>query len=354
MRLEDYFTRYGQSIWLDELNRDLVRQGELARLVGVEGLRGVTSNPTIFARAMSSSDAYEAGTQALLPGEAAELVAMELMVEDIRQAADILRPVYDRSSGTDGFASLEMAPSLAHDVDGAVEMARWLCTKVDRPNVMIKIPGTREGVAAFEKCIGTGLNINVTLLFSVKRYEEVAEAYVRGLECRRGDLARGSASVASFFVSRVDAKVDKLHVEGVAPVTAAIANAKLAYESFRRIFSGPRWHALVARGAVVQRPLWASTTPKEASIPKTKYVFALLAADTVSTVAPVLLEPMSAEPEAGVTLLDDVDGSRQLLASIPRFDGLMQELLDEGIAAFAKSWKEMVGLVESKRLRRAG
>ena len=256
----------GQSIWQDNISRQLLDEGILSRRIEEDGISGVTSNPTIFEKAMGHSDRYDDAFRELL-GETSDVeeIFNQLAYRDIRDAADLLRPTWDRTNGADGHVSFEVAASLAFDADKTIEAAQHHRAAIDRPNVLIKVPGTDPGVRAFEELTAIGLNVNVTLLFAVSRYEAIAEAYLRGLERRaeRGESLESAASVASFFVSRVDTKVDAA-LEGTGREDlrgkAAVANAKIAYESFQRIFSGPRWEALAAKGARAQRPLWASTS----------------------------------------------------------------------------------------------
>ena len=256
----------GQAVWLDNISRALLEDGGLARLVHDDGLTGVTSNPTIFEKAMGGSDRYDdALAAAAQRSDDPREIFLEVAFADIRDGADELREVYDASEGRDGYISFELLPELAHDVEGSVAAAKVIRERIDRPNVLIKVPGTEAGVKAFEDLTAAGVSVNVTLLFAVARYEEVAEAYVRGLERRleEGGRLDGVASVASFFVSRVDSAIDdRLEALGRSDLAgkAAIANARIAYESFGRIFSGPRWERLAAAGARVQRPLWASTS----------------------------------------------------------------------------------------------
>ena len=357
--LRELYPRTRQSFWYDNIRRDLLTSGELRRLVEHEGLRGLTSNPTIFERSVTGSHDYDADIARLLPDHTAEDVALELMIADIRSAADVLRPVFDESEGTDGFVSLEMSPALAHDAAGAVDMARRLSRALDRPNAMLKIAGTLEGVIATEECLAAGLNVNITLLFSIADYEAVALAYLRGLERRSDDdLSRGSASVASFFVSRIDTKIDPmLPHDSPFRGKAGIANAKLAYDRFRSIFAGPRWEALATRRAHLQRPLWASTSTKNPSYPRTMYFDALLAPDTVNTMPDDLIAAIRALPDRACPsrIEEDLPAAREILARIPNFDTLVAELQEEGLASFARSWEDLVKAIDAKRpLARTG
>jgi transaldolase len=293
--------RLGQSMWYDNISRDLLESGELARLVKESGVRGVTSNPTIFQKAMSTSPAYAAEFEKLArEGRGASEIYESLAVSDIRRGADLLRGVYDESQGKDGFISLEVSPSLAHDTEGTLAEAKRLWAEVDRPNLMIKIPATPEGVPAVRAAIAAGLNVNITLIFSLKAHANVIDAFLSGIEdrVRAGAPVERVASVASFFVSRVDTAVDKLlddkaksGAAGAAALRgkAAIANAKLAYVLFEKEFGAARFAPLRAKGAQVQRPLWASTSTKNPSYKDTVYVDALIGPNTVDTLPPATL-----------------------------------------------------------------
>lgn len=350
--LRELYPRTRQSFWYDNIRRDLLTSGELQRSVENNGLRGLTSNPTIFEKAVLVGQSYDADIARLLPDHSAEETALELMIADIRAAADVLRPVFEASDGRDGFASLEMSPALAYDRDGAVAMAHWLSRAVDRPNAMIKIAGTPEGIAAARECLTAGLNVNITLLFSIADYEAVALAYLEALESREGSLARGSASVASFFISRIDTKVDRL-LPADSPFRGkvAIANAKLAYAQFRSIFAGPRWEALTARGAHLQRPLWASTSTKDPAYSKTRYFDALIAPDTVNTMPDELIKAIDARPEETFTtrIDEDLPVAREILGRIENLDGLLTQLQEDGLASFNTSWQNLVSAIEAKR-----
>ncbi len=356
--LSELYPQTRQSFWYDNIRRDLLTSGTLQRMVEQEGLRGVTSNPTIFEKAALAGHEYDADIARLLLAHATEDVALELMIADIRAAADVLRPVFDESDGSDGFVSLEMSPALAYDKAGAIAMAHRLSRALDRPNAMIKIAGTREGVAAAEECLAAGLNINITLLFSIADYEAVADAYLNAIERRSGDLSRGSASVASFFVSRIDTKVDKmLPPDSPFRGKAGIANAKLAYARFRAIFSGPRWEALAARGARLQRPLWASTGTKDPNYPKTLYFDALIAPDTVITMPDDLIAAIRPLPEHSFQsrIEEQLPAAREILGRLTNFDIVVAQLQEEGVASFAASWQALLDAIEAKRpLARTG
>lgn len=356
--LAELYPRTRQSFWYDNIRRDLLTSGELQRMVENDGLRGLTSNPTIFEKAVSVGHAYDADIARLLRDHSAEETALELMIADIRAAADVLRPVFDESDGIDGFASLEMSPAPAYDTVGAVAMAHRLSRAIDRPNAMIKIAGTPEGLVAAQECLAAGLNINITLLFSIADYEAVALAYLNALESREGSLARGSASVASFFISRIDTKVDRLlRPDSPFRGKAAIASAKLAHAQLRAIFSGPRWEALTARGARLQRPLWASTGVKDPVYSKTRYFDALLAPDTVITMPDELIAAIRARSEEAFTsrIEEGLPAAREILGRIANLDGLLAQLQEDGLAAFSTSWQNLVSAIEAKRpLARTG
>jgi transaldolase len=349
----------GQAVWLDNISRSLIEDGELERLVREDGLSGVTSNPTIFEKAITGSDRYdEALEEAARRGLDARATFFELGFRDIRDGADILRGVFDDTKGQDGYVSFELPPDLADDADGSVEQAKVIRAKIDRPNVLIKVPGTAAGVQAFEQLTADGVSVNVTLLFDVDRYEEIAEAYISGLERRleAGDKIDRIASVASFFVSRVDGKIDpKLDELGREDLKgkAAIANARIAYESFRRIFSGERWERLAAEGANVQRPLWASTSTKNPDYPDTLYVDELIGPDTVNTMPDATLEAARDHAHVARTVDKDVEGAHRLMDELREIgvdvDHIVKvELVEEGVASFAKSFDSLIDSISEK------
>jgi len=350
---------FGQAIWLDNLSRQLIDGGELRRLIDDDGLSGVTSNPTIFEKAMGHSDRYDdALREAAEETRAPEEVFLRLAYVDVRDAADLLRPTFDRSEGQDGYVSFELPASLARDTDGSIEQAERHRDAIDRPNVLIKVPGTEEGVPAFEELTARGVNVNVTLLFAVTRYEEVAEAYLRGLERRvdAGESIERNASVASFFVSRVDGKVDAALDELGRPELkgrAAVANAKLAYASFQRIFAGERWDALEGRGANHQRPLWGSTSTKNPDYSDTLYVDELIGPHTVNTMPDATLEAARERATAARTIDHDVDGARELMravgeAGVDVDDIVERQLIQEGVDAFADSYASLLETLAQK------
>ena len=346
----------GQSVWLDNISRGLIEDGELAQLVD-DGISGLTSNPTIFDKAMSDTDRYDAAfAEAVSAGvEDPRDAFFRVGGADIQDACDILAPVYERTDGKDGYASFELPPDVSDDVDGSVAVARQLHADVDRPNLLIKVPGTEAGVKAFELLTAAGISVNVTLLFAVKRYEEVAEAYLTGLERRveAGEPVDRISSVASFFVSRVDSKVDAA-LEGLNRMDlagkAGIANAKLAYESFQRIFAGPRWDKLAAAGANPQRPLWASTGTKNPSYPDTMYVDNLIGPETVNTMPDATLAAARDHATPARTVDQDVDAAHALVDELRQigvpFDRIVEEeLTGEGLASFAKSFDSLIETV---------
>ena len=350
----------GQSIWYDNIRRAMLSSGELQRLVD-RGISGVTSNPTIFERAIAGSQDYD---QALLDlaGQplTTDAIFENLAVDDIRAAADILRPVYERSNGEDGYVSLEVRPTLAHDLQGTIAEARRLFAALDRPNVMIKVPATAEGIQAVEALTAEGINVNVTLIFSVSQYQAVAKAYISGLEKRAaaGHPISSIASVASFFVSRIDALVDaQLENIGNRALLGkiAIANAKAAYRRFGEIFSGERWARLAALGAHVQRPLWASTGTKNPAYPDTLYVDELIGPQTVNTVPPATLQAFldhgRIERTLDVGLQDAVAYLEQLRGLNIDLDDVAQKLLEDGVAAFIKSYQALLQSIEEKQAR---
>ena len=346
----------GQSVWLDNISRGLIEDGDLARLVE-DGVSGVTSNPTIFEKAMSDTDRYdEAFAEAVSAGvEHPREVFFRVGGADIQDACDVLAAVYESTDGKDGYVSFELPPDVADDVDGSVQVAKRLHEDVNRPNLLIKVPGTEAGVKAFEELTAAGISVNVTLLFAVTRYEEVAEAYLSGLERRAeaGEPIDRISSVASFFVSRVDSKVDKA-LEGLGRTDlagrAGIANAKLAYESFQRIFSGERWDALAAKGANPQRPLWASTGTKNPAYPDTMYVDNLIGPETVNTMPDATLEAARDHATPARTVDQDVDAAHALIRELRGigvpFDRIVDvELTEEGLASFSKSFDSLVETV---------
>jgi transaldolase len=357
--------KLGQAIWLDNLHRGLIEDGDLQRLIEQDGLSGVTSNPTIFEKGMGHSDRYDDDfREAIAQTDDPQEIFLRLAYEDIRGAADLLRAAFERTGGQDGYVSFELPPRLAFDAAGSVEAAQRHYERIGRENVLIKVPGTAEGVQAFEELTARGVNVNVTLLFSVLRYRDVAEAYIRGLQRRAdaGEAIDRAASVASFFVSRVDTKVDQaLEQLGRHELRgkAAVANAKVAYEAFQEIFSGPRWEALAARGANVQRPLWASTSTKNPDYSDTLYVDELIGPHTVNTMPDQTIEAARDHATAARTIDADVEGAQRLLdelakAGVDFSHIVLHELVDEGVKAFAESYDSLIDTIAKKARSLAG
>jgi transaldolase len=347
----------GQSPWLDNLRRGWLTSGELARWVE-GGIRGLTSNPSIFQKAISSGADYDEQFGDLVAGGTAVPDAYwQLVTADIEGALALLRPVYESSDGVDGFVSVEVAPDLARDSAGTEAAARHLHTTIDEPNLFVKIPGTAEGLAPIQAMIAEGRSINVTLIFSLDRYAEVMEAYVAGLEAHEGDLSR-IASVASFFVSRVDTEVDRrldeigtdaaLALRG----QAAVAQAQVAYQRFRETFRGPRWEALAARGARVQRPLWASTSTKNPAYPDTLYVDTLIGPDSVNTMPEDTIDAFLDHGTVARTIDADPAAAQATLDALGDvgvdLDDVGRVLEEQGVAAFAKSFDELIGALDVK------
>jgi transaldolase len=349
--LHELFESQAQSPWLDNLRRNWIQDGELQRWLD-RGVRGITSNPSIFQKAIEGSDDYTEEFVSLLgEGKSVEESYWGLVTTDIESALALTRPIYDESDGLDGYVSVEVDPGLARDQAGTEAAARVLWDTIDEPNLYVKIPATLEGVPAIQQMIAEKRSINVTLLFSVERYRAVMEAYIAGLEAAEGDLSAIS-SVASFFISRVDVEVDKrLDAVGTEAATAlkgkaAVANGKLAYLAFQETFSGPRWDALVARGAKVQRPLWASTGTKNPEYPDTLYVDALIGPDSVNTIPDATLENFLDHGTVARTVDVDVEEAKTVLADIAALgvdlDQVAIQLEDEGVIAFEKSFSSLL------------
>ncbi len=366
-------TRLGQSIWLDYIRRGILDNGELERMIREDAVRGVTSNPAIFEQAIGQSDDYD-DVLAQLAAEGVDAVTAfeRLAIEDIQRAADLFRGVYEEADGEDGFVSLEVSPELAHDTEGSLEEARRLWKAVDRPNVMIKIPGTNEGLPAIEEALFEGINVNITLLFSLDGHERVMERYLRALERRveAGLPLERIASVASFFVSRVDTAVDQA-LEEVATATedpaereevlalrgkAAIANAKLAYRGFQQVFSGERWEALRSRGAHVQRPLWASTSTKNPEYRDVVYVEELIGPHTVNTMPLATLQAFADHGEARQSVDEDLIDAEATMTRLEELGintvAVTERLQVEGVEKFVTPYREMLESVD-ERLARA-
>ena len=349
----------GQSVWYDYITRDLLASGELTRLIEQDGLRGMTSNPTIFEKAVATSRLYDDDIRHLADqGKTAADVFEALAVADVQMACDAFLPLFGRSSGADGLVSIEVSPALAHDEDATVHEAERLWNGVSRSNAMIKIPGTRAGLRAITRCLGQGINVNVTLLFSVERYAQVIEAFLAGLELRRRQRLplETTASVASFFVSRVDTKIDPIldrtgagdRLRG----KAAIANACEAYRLFEEVLQSPRWRSLEQAGARPQRPLWASTSTKDPRYPDTYYVEALVAPQTVNTLPP---ETLVAYRDHGRPAVRIHDGVARAAEQLKELEGagidlaqMTRELEDEGVEKFAASYRSVLATIDTK------
>jgi transaldolase len=351
-------TEHGQSVWYDTLSRELVHSGELKRMMDEDAVTGVTSNPTIFQKALSSGDAYDEDMKKLLAEtDDPERIFFSLALQDIRDACDVLEPAYESSGGVDGYVSMEVLPALAYDTEATFEQARWIATEVERPNLYVKIPATMAGLPAIEDCIAHGTSINITLIFSLERYKAVVEAYLRGLErlvAGGGDPSK-VASVASFFVSRVDTEADK-RLEGHPELQGklAIANAKLAYRHYLDTFKGPRWEFLEGKGATKQRCLWASTSTKNPAYRDVLYVEELVGPETVNTMPLETIKAFQDHGEVrGDTVLEGVDEARDLLARIAEagvsYDDVVETIEAEGVQKFADSYDQIVESIRAKR-----
>jgi transaldolase / glucose-6-phosphate isomerase len=364
----------GTSVWLDYISRSLMSSGELKRMIEEDAVVGMTSNPTIFEKAIGGSSDYDEALNRLIAGgKSDEEVMLSLIVEDIQMAADVLKPVYEQTKQKDGYVSIEVLPRVAHDTKGTVAMAHDLFDRVGRPNIFIKIPATQEGLPAIEQCIADGININITLLFSVKVYEDVARAYLRGLQRRLKDgKPVDIASVASFFVSRVDTAVDKLLDQKIAAAKdpaererlqrllgkAAVANAKMAYESFLKIFNEPEFAELRRHGASVQRCLWASTGTKNPNYSDVMYVEELIGPETVNTMPQQTMMAFKEHGEVRVSLLENVDGARQVLRDLEAIgvdmDKVTYDLQVDGVKLFADSMTKLLDEIANKKKRLKG
>ena len=351
----------GQSIWLDYIRRDLISSGKLRRLIEEDGLRGMTSNPSIFEKAIADSHDYDEDIRAMaLEGNGAAAIYESLSQRDVESAADEFRPVYDATDGKDGYVSLEVNPHLAHDTGGTLKEARRLWAALNRPNVLIKVPATAEGLPAIRQLIGEGISVNVTLLFGLPRYRQVAEAYIAGTEARaaQGKPVKHVASVASFFISRIDALVDPILAGLVASGgteadlakrvrgQTAIASAKMAYQVYKEVFAGERFRKLAAQGARVQRLLWASTSTKNPEYSDVRYVEALIGPDTVDTVPLETLDAYRDHGEPRVRLEQDVEEARWAMSRLPELgidiDKVTQQLEDEGVEKFNKPFDKLM------------
>jgi transaldolase len=356
-KLQQLYDEQRQSPWLDNLKRGYITSGELKQRVE-GGIRGITSNPTIFAKAIEGAADYDDQFRSLVERRTSiDDAYWDLVIDDILHALQILRPVHDESDGEDGFVSIEVAPGLARDTDGTIAAARQLHERIHQPNLYVKIPGTPEGIPAIRQMVSEGRNINITLIFSLTRYDEVIEAYLSGLEAYDGDLSK-IRSVASFFVSRVDTEVDRrLEAIGTDEALglrgqAAVAQAKLAYQLFRQRFRGGRWEELQARGANLQRPLWASTSTKNPDYDDLLYVGTLIGPDTVNTMPEQTIEAFEDHGTIARTVDDGIHVAEGVFERLEAIGIDMEDvgrvLEEEGVASFSKSFDELIGALERK------
>ena len=361
---------YGQSVWYDNVDRAQLVSGQFKRLLDEDGVVGVTANPTIFQKSISHGNAYdEQMTQLVKEGKSTSEIYEAMVIQDIRTVADILHPIYDSTGWVDGYVSLEVSPDLAHDTEGTIAEVRRFWKMVDRPNLLVKIPATPEGIPAIQQALTEGININITLIFSIEAYKAVTEAYLNALEDRNasGKDISHMASVASFFVSRVDTLVDKLLEDKIKATSdsaeqqrlkalegkAAIANARLVYQEFKRTFSTPRFESLKHSGAHVQRPLWASTSTKNPAYRDVLYAEELIGPNTVDTMPLETIENFRDHGRVGLTIEKDIPQARVELEALERlgihYDAVTQQLLDEGVQKFADSFHELFRGIEEKR-----
>ena len=362
--------QYGQSIWMDNLSRDLIESGELKQSISDKGIKGITSNPAIFEKAIAGNQTYDKAIEAGIKADkSVQEIYEDLVFTDIRNACDIFMPVYEETDGLDGYVSIEVPPDLAKDTDSTIAEARRYYQTIDRPNLMIKIPGTPEGLPAVEDAIADGMSINVTLLFSVQSYIDTAWAYIKGLERRveAGEDISKISSVASFFLSRIDVKIDdridsklesasdadKAKLEAIKG-KVAIANAKIAYQKYKEIFSGDRWQALAAKGAKVQRLLWASTSTKNPEYSDVMYVDELVGLDTVNTLPPNTIDACVDHCDPADRIETDLDAAQKVIDGLKDdavdidLDTVMDELLEEGIDKFIKPFESLMSSLETK------
>jgi len=360
----------GQSVWYDNIDRSQLVSGQFKRLLDEDGICGVTANPTIFEKSISSGHAYdEQINQLIREGKSTNEIYEALIIQDIRTVADILRPIYDSANRQDGFVSLEVSPDLAHDTEGTLSEVRRFWKMVDRPNLMIKIPGTPEGIPAVLQALTEGINVNITLIFSISTYQQVAEAFISALEARRtaGEDISHMASVASFFVSRVDTLVDKLLEDKVKATSntseqqhlkslegkAAIANARLVYQDFKKIFNTPRFAALKQAGAYVQRPLWASTSTKNPAYRDVLYAEELIGPDTVDTMPLETIENFRDHGRVRLSIEDNLEEAHQVFDALEKvgihYDQVTKQLQDEGVQKFADSFHTLFEGIAEKR-----
>ena len=368
----DIEQNYGQSIWMDNLSRDLIESGELKELISSRGIHGITSNPAIFEKAIAGNQIYDADIEAgIKAGKSVDEIYESLVFDDITNACDIFHSVYEETKGLDGYVSIEVPPNLAKDTETTISEARRYYQAISRSNVMIKIPGTAEGLPAVEQVISEGINVNVTLLFSVDSYVETAWAYIRGLEKRAeaGEDISNISSVASFFLSRIDSNIDnridakiaegEKTLEKEAKLAAvkgkvAIANAKIAYQKYKEIFGSDRWKALEAKGAKVQRLLWASTSTKNPEYSDVMYVDELVGPDTVNTLPPKTIEACADHCDPASRIESNIEDAYKVIESLKdgdidiNLDAVMAELLEEGIEKFIKPFDSLMASLESK------
>jgi transaldolase len=349
----------GQSVWIDFLSREMLQTGELKRLMRDDAVVGVTSNPTIFQKAISQGHLYDEQIRALADLDDPKEIFWQLAEKDVGDACDVLRPVWDAGGGADGYVSIEVDPNLAGDTDGTIAQARRFHGEIDRPNLYVKIPATKAGLPAIEEMIASGKNINVTLTFSLERYAEVAEAYIRGLErlVEAGGDPKQVASVASFFVSRVDTEADKRldEIGGHDELKGklAVANAKLAYQRYKQFFSGKRWAALATKGATTQRCLWASTSTKNPAYSDVLYVDELIGPDTVNTMPEETIRAFQDHGKVALTLEHGLDEARRLFDQLAEagidYDDVVRVLEEEGVQKFSDSFAELLDGIRAKR-----
>jgi len=366
---------YGQSMWLDYIRRDLFTSGKLKHMIAEDGLRGMTSNPAIFEKAIADSSLYDDMLKSLASRKDLDATGRfeQLAIRDIQDAADVLRPVYEQSNFRDGYVSLEVSPYLALKTQDTMDEARRLWKAVNRDNVMIKVPGTAEGLPAIRQLIGEGININITLLFAQEVYEKVAEAYIAGLEdlAKRGGNLKKMASVASFFISRIDTLIDSMLNERLKKTTdasqqallsgllgkVAIANGKLTYQRYQRIFSGPRWEALAAKGAQTQRVLWASTSTKNPKYRDVIYVEELIGPDTVNTMPLATIDAFRDHGQLRNSLTEDVAGAQKVMDDLARAGIAIKEVTDklteDGVKLFADAFDKLLAAVEKNTQSKA-
>jgi transaldolase len=360
----------GQSVWLDDIDRGQLRSGLFERLIKADGVSGATGNPTIFEHSISNDTTYDEQMQQLIAQRmSAQEIYEALAMSDVKTVADMLRPIYDRTNGQDGFVSIEVSPYLAHDTQATLAEVRRFWHTIDRPNVMVKIPSTRAGVPAIRQALSEGININITLIFSIENYRQVVEAYLGALDERlaRGENNRHISSVASFFVSRVDVLVDKLLEDKLRVMSngaeqqklqtlqgkSALANARLVYQEYKRLFSEPRFETLKQRGARVQRPLWASTSTKNPAYRDVLYAEELIGPDTVDTMTLTTIENFRDHGRVRSSVEDGIQQSRNQLAALEQvgisYDQVTRQLQDEGVEKFADSFHKLFARIEDKR-----